>query len=65
MVESGKHNILELKCLYLYRFDNVRIPRDNLLNKYANVTEDGKYETSIPHAGTRFNTTIGKFSSVL
>jgi acyl-CoA oxidase len=41
-----------------FRFDNVRIPSDNLLNRYSNITEAGKFETTISHPGTRFNTTI-------
>ena len=52
-------------------FNGVRIPRDNLLDKFGTVNDQvplfkkqkliiqkGKYETSIPHSGTRFNTTI-------
>lgn len=30
-----------------FRFDNVRIPRENLLNAVADVTPDGKYESAI------------------
>jgi acyl-CoA oxidase len=28
-------------------FDNVRVPRENLLNKYSDVGEDGKFTSSI------------------
>ena len=28
-------------------FDNVRVPRENLLNVYSDVAEDGTYSTSI------------------
>ena len=28
-------------------FDNVRVPRENLLNVYSDVAEDGTYTTSI------------------
>lgn len=31
------------------RFDNVRIPKENMLSKFAQVTEDGKY-IQPPHA---------------
>ena len=28
-------------------FDNVRVPRENLLNQYSDVAEDGTYSTNI------------------
>ena len=28
-------------------FNNVRIPRENLLNKYSDVTEEGKFVSEI------------------
>ena len=28
-------------------FDNVRVPRENLLNKYSDVTPDGKFVSEI------------------
>ena len=28
-------------------FDNVRVPRENLLNLYSDVAEDGTYETNV------------------
>ena len=31
-------------------FNNVRIPKDNLLNKLSNVSEDGKFQTFIESA---------------
>ncbi len=39
-------------------FDQVRIPRTALLDKFASVTEDGKYDSPIPGIGKRFFTTI-------
>eukprot|EP00897_Mesotaenium_endlicherianum_P007553 jgi/Mesen1/6826/ME000035S06196 len=35
-------------------FDDVRIPRENLLNAVADVTPDGRYESSIQDADQRF-----------
>jgi acyl-CoA oxidase len=40
-------------------FDNVRIPRENLLNRYGDVAADGGYSTSIPNATKRFFTMLG------
>ncbi|MFO8233763.1 MAG: acyl-CoA dehydrogenase [Longimonas sp.] len=39
-------------------FDHVRIPRENLLNRYADVHADGTYESDIPSAGRRFFTML-------
>src|ERR1700676_1934469 len=41
------------------QFDNVRIPRDNLLNKYADVAEDGTYTSPIENPNRRFFTMLG------
>ena len=41
------------------QFDQVRIPRENLLNKYADVAEDGTYTSPIENAGRRFFTMLG------
>ena len=41
------------------RFDDVRIPRDNLLNRYADVTETGVYESAIDNPDRRFFTMLG------
>lgn len=30
-----------------FYFDNVRVPRDNLLNLYSDVAEDGTYTTNV------------------
>ena len=40
-------------------FDGVRIPRTNLLNQFADVTEAGDYESSIENANKRFFTMLG------
>lgn len=40
-------------------FDNVRVPRVNLLNKYGEVEPDGTYKSPIDNANRRFFTMIG------
>ncbi|GAA3541912.1 acyl-CoA oxidase [Aeromicrobium flavum] len=40
-------------------FDQVRIPRDNLLNRYGNVDEGGVYSSPIESRNARFFTMIG------
>jgi acyl-CoA oxidase len=40
-------------------FDHVRVPRDNLLNRYADVTDDGKYVSPIENPNRRFFTMLG------
>ena len=40
-------------------FDGVRIPRENLLNRYADVTETGVYESPIENPDRRFFTMLG------
>jgi acyl-CoA oxidase len=40
-------------------FDNVRVPRENLLNKYADVAEDGTYSSPIENPNRRFFTMLG------
>jgi acyl-CoA oxidase len=41
------------------QFDHVRIPRENLLNKYADVAEDGTYSSPIDNPNRRFFTMLG------
>ncbi|XP_018428522.1 PREDICTED: acyl-coenzyme A oxidase-like protein [Nanorana parkeri] len=36
-------------------FNQVRIPRENLLNKFGSVSPDGKYSSSIQNTSARFN----------
>ncbi|WP_456695846.1 acyl-CoA dehydrogenase family protein [Aeromicrobium sp. P5_D10] len=40
-------------------FDNVRIPRDNLLNKYGDVDASGTYSSPIENVNKRFFTMLG------
>lgn len=40
-------------------FDEVRIPRTNLLNRYGDVTADGTYSSPIESPGRRFFTMLG------
>jgi len=40
-------------------FDHVRIPRENLLNRYGDVAADGTYTSSISSPGRRFFTMLG------
>jgi acyl-CoA oxidase len=40
-------------------FDNVRVPRENLLNKYADVAADGTYSSPIENPNRRFFTMLG------
>lgn len=41
------------------QFDQVRIPRENLLNKYADVAADGTYSSPIENPNRRFFTMLG------
>jgi acyl-CoA oxidase len=40
-------------------FDHVRVPRDNLLNKYGDVADDGTYSSPIENPNRRFFTMLG------
>jgi acyl-CoA oxidase len=40
-------------------FDHVRIPRENLLNKYGDVAADGTYSSPIENPNRRFFTMLG------
>lgn len=42
------------------RFRSVRIPRDNLLNRFGDVARDGKYTSSLPTINKRFAATLGE-----
>ncbi len=40
-------------------FDEVRVPRENLLDRYGSVSADGEYSSPIPSATKRFFTMLG------
>ncbi|KHL19368.1 acyl-CoA oxidase [Mumia flava] len=40
-------------------FDHVRVPRDNLLDQYASVAQDGTYSSPIENPNRRFFTMLG------
>ena len=40
-------------------FDQVRIPRENLLDRFAQVAADGSYHSPIASPGKRFFTMLG------
>ncbi|XP_022751054.1 acyl-coenzyme A oxidase, peroxisomal-like isoform X2 [Durio zibethinus] len=42
------------------RFCSVRIPRDNLLNRFGDVSRDGKYTSSLPTINKRFAAMLGE-----
>lgn len=42
------------------RFNSVRIPRDNLLNRFGDVSHEGKYTSSLPTINKRFAATLGE-----
>merc|ERR1719394_937966 len=44
-------------------FNNVRIPRENLLNKYSDVTEEGKFVSEIGSGRARFLTVADQLLS--
>lgn len=40
-------------------FNKVRVPRENLLDRFASVTPEGKYQSSIENVNRRFFTMLG------
>ncbi|KAG9451578.1 hypothetical protein H6P81_011543 [Aristolochia fimbriata] len=42
------------------RFSSVRIPRDNLLNRFGDVSREGNYSSSLPTINKRFAATLGE-----
>ncbi|MGB6154254.1 MAG: acyl-CoA dehydrogenase [Pricia sp.] len=40
-------------------FDQVSVPRENLLNKYGDITDDGSYRSDIKNPNKRFFTMLG------
>jgi acyl-CoA oxidase len=43
----------------IIRFDNVIIPKDNMLDRFASVNDQGKFESPIPSDNRRFFTMLG------
>lgn len=46
-IHFGGQELSSLPNCIFPRFDNVRVPRENLLNSVADVSPDGKYLTAI------------------
>ena len=44
-------------------FNNVRIPKDNLLNKYSDVNDEGKFTSTIDSGRKRFLTVADQLLS--
>ena len=44
------------------KFEHYHISREALLNKFADVTEDGKYVTAIENEGKRFANSMSSLS---
>ncbi|WP_446664945.1 acyl-CoA dehydrogenase family protein [Flexivirga sp. B27] len=42
-----------------FAFDKVRVPKDNLLNAFGDIDEDGKYVSDIENPNRRFFTMLG------
>jgi acyl-CoA oxidase len=43
-------------------FNNVRVPRENMLNRFSNVTPEGKFTTTIQSPDKRFAVSLGSLS---
>lgn len=44
-------------------FNNFRIPKENMLNRFSNITDVGKFESKIESADQRFGLSLGALSS--
>jgi acyl-CoA oxidase len=44
-------------------FNNFRIPKANLLNRFSNVTEEGKFESKVESNDQRFAMQLGALST--
>lgn len=44
------------------RFTGVRIPRENLLDRFATVSRSGKYSSPLASANKRFAATLGELT---
>ena len=49
-----KYSNIHIKICFFCSINNVRIPRENLLNKYSDVTEDGKFISKIGSGRARY-----------
>ncbi len=54
--QKGGLNGVDNGC---FSFDNIRVPRTNLLNRYGDVAADGTYSSPIDSPGRRFFTMLG------
>eukprot|EP01100_Stratorugosa_tubuloviscum_P003896 TRINITY_DN1945_c0_g1_i1.p1 TRINITY_DN1945_c0_g1~~TRINITY_DN1945_c0_g1_i1.p1 ORF type:complete len:558 (+),score=225.00 TRINITY_DN1945_c0_g1_i1:390-2063(+) len=62
IVDCGKKQGLNGVDNGMIQFNQIRIPQQNLLNRFADVTNDGEYITSIPNPIKRFSLHIGELS---
>ena len=46
MIVKGQQNRIELVT-----FNNFRVPKNNLLNRFSDIKDDGKFETTIQKGG--------------
>ena len=44
------------------RFTHVRVPRGNLLDRFASVDRSGRYSSPLASAGKRFAATLGELT---
>ncbi len=44
------------------RFTHVRVPRENLLDRFGSVDRSGKYTSAVPSASKRFAATLGELT---
>jgi len=61
--DCGKKNGLDAIDNGFIIFENYRVPRESLLNRFSNVTEDGIFQTQIESPDTRFALSLGALST--
>jgi len=44
---AGELTLTDSRFFFVFRFDNLRVPRENLLNSVADVLPDGRYVSAI------------------
>jgi acyl-CoA oxidase len=44
------------------RFTHVRVPRENLLDRFASVDKSGRYASPLTSEGRRFAATLGELT---